>query len=130
MCAPLHDLHGGKIVVFITWHGRGWWVTWITALAMFLPMIVVRHIDGPEVDMGVSIAMLLAAVFTAGLGLYWNRGVTFDASAQEHSLFGIPMQLWALPMLLFAILLGTGTITTAEPPRAPRQEIPLTRPGR
>ena len=86
----------------------------ITAIAMFLPMFVVRHIDGPEVDLGVSVAMGLAAVVTAALGLFWNRGVTFAAAAQDNSLFGIPVQIWALPMALFSLLLGTGIITTAE----------------
>ncbi|WP_102958066.1 hypothetical protein [Mangrovicella endophytica] len=102
--------------MLIAWSGRGWWVTWITALAMFLPMIVLRQVDGPEIDRGVAIAMTIAAITTIVLGLRFNRGGTFDTSARAHSLWGIPMQLWAVPMALFAILLGTGTITTAEEP--------------
>lgn len=102
--------------MLVIWHGRGWWITWIALLAMVLPMIVLRQIDGPEIDRGVSITMGLAAAATFLLGLRWNRGTTFNAEAREHSLMGIPMQLWALPMILFAILLGTGVITTAETP--------------
>ncbi len=103
--------------MLIVWCGRGWWITWMTALAMFLPMIVLRQIDGPEVDRGVALTMGLTALATVWLGLRWNRGVTFDAAARDHSFYGIPMQLWALPMILFAVLLGTGVITTAETPR-------------
>lgn len=100
----------------IVWRGRGWWVTWMALLGMVLPMIVLRQIDGPEIDRGVALTMGLTALATFGLGLRWNRGVTFDAAAQEHSFYGIPLQLWALPMILFAILLATGVITTAETP--------------
>lgn len=102
--------------MLVFWHGRGHAVIFLTAAAMFLPMIVLRQVEGPEVDRGVAIAMGLAAAATIFFGLRWNRGVTFDASAREHSFWGIPMQLWALPMALFAVLLGTGTITTAETP--------------
>ena len=109
------------------WHGRGYWVVFAVTMAAFLPMVVLRRIDGPEIDRGVAIATGLAALATMGLGLRWNRGVTFDASAQDHSLWGIPMQLWALPMALFAILLGTGAITTAEEPRRGRTAPPITR---
>lgn len=102
--------------MLVVWRGRGWWVTWITLIAMVLPMIVQWRIDGPEIDRGVSITMGLAALATVWLGIRWNRGVTFDAAAQDHSFCGIPMQLWALPMILFAILLATSVITTAETP--------------
>lgn len=102
--------------MLVVWRGRGWWVTWMALLAMVLPMVVLRQVDGPEIDRGVALTMGLAALATFWLGLRWNRGVTFDAAAQDHSLWGIPLQLWALPMILFAILLGTGVITTAETP--------------
>jgi hypothetical protein len=106
--------------MLVVWRGRGAWVIWLVAIAAFLPMIVLRQIDGPEVDRGVAITMGLAALGILGLGLRWNRGATFDASAQEHSLWNIPMQLWALPVALFAVLLATGVITTAEEPRPAR----------
>ncbi|UDL94004.1 hypothetical protein LGH83_15815 [Lichenihabitans sp. PAMC28606] len=100
--------------MLVVWRGRGCWVIFLIALAAFLPIIVLWKVDGPEIDRGVAITMGLAAVMIAALGLRWNRGVTFHASAQAHSFWGIPMQLWALPTALFAILLGTGVITTAE----------------
>ena len=103
------------MVVF--WHGRGYWVIFLAAAAMFLPLIVLRQIDGPEVDRGVALVMTGAAIAVVGLGLRWNRGATFGPAARDHALWGVPMQLWALPMALFALLLGTGVITTAEEPR-------------
>ena len=112
--------------MFVIWHGRGYWVIFAAAIAAFLPIIVLRQIDGPEIDRGVAITMALAALATAWLGLLWNRGVTFSPAAQEHSLWGIPMQLWALPMALFALALGTGLITTAEEPRSRRPSAPIT----
>ena len=102
--------------MLVVWQGRGWWVTWLVALGMFLPMIVLRQVDGPEVDRGVAIAMGLLAAVTFWLGLRWNRG----SAPARHSLWGVPMQIWAAPMLLFAVLLGTGVITTAEEPRPAR----------
>lgn len=111
----------------VFWSGRGYWVVFLATLAAFVPMIVLRQVDGPEVDQGVSFAMALAAAATFGFGLRWNRGVTFGAAAQEHAMWGIPLQVWAVPLLLFAILLGSGIITTAEGPR-PRAAAP-TGPG-
>lgn len=104
--------------MLIVWRGRGYWIVFLAAVAMFLPIVLLRQIDGPEVDRGVAVTMGLSAVAALGLGLRWNQGTTFGPSAQEHSFMGIPMQLWALPMALFAILLGTGVITTAEEPRS------------
>jgi hypothetical protein len=104
------------------WRGRGWWVTWLALLAMVLPMIVLRQVDGPEVDRGVALTMGLAALATLLLGLRWNRGAA-PVEPARHSFWGLPLQLWAAPMLLFAVLLGTGTITTAEEPRADRSAV-------
>jgi hypothetical protein len=106
--------------MLVVWQGRGWWVTWLAALAMFLPIILLRQVDGPEVDRGVAITMSIAAVVTLWLGIRWNRGI----APAPHSLWGVPMQIWAFPMLLFAVLLGTGTITTAEEPRPSRAARP------
>lgn len=103
----------------VVWHGRGYWVVFLVAMAMFLPIILLRQIDGPEVDRGVACAMMVAALATLCLGVRWNAGATFSAAAREHSLFGIPVQIWALPMALFAVTLGTGVITTAEAPASP-----------
>lgn len=104
--------------MLVVWRGRGYWIIFLAAVAMFLPIVLLRQIDGPEVDRGVAVTMGLAAVAALGLGLHWNRGTTFAPSARAHSFMGIPMQLWALPMALFALLLGTGVITTAEEPRS------------
>ena len=103
------------MVVF--WSGRGYWVIFLTAAAMFLPLIVLRQVDGPEVDQAVALTMGLAALAVFGLGLRWNKGTTFGPAGRDHTLWGLPMQAWAVPMVVFAVLLGTGTITTAEPPR-------------
>lgn len=103
--------------MYMFWNGRGFWVVMIIAIAMFLPIIVLRQVDGPEIDRGVCLTMGLAAAAAFVLGLIWNRGVTFGPAAREHSFFGVPVQLWALPMALFAALLGMGVITTAEEPR-------------
>lgn len=103
--------------MYMFWRGRGYWVVFLAAAAMFLPLIVLRQVDGPEVDRGVCLTMSLAALAALGLGLLWNRGRTFVPQARDHSFWGVPVQLWALPMALFAILLGTGAITTAEEPR-------------
>ena len=103
----------------VVWHGRGYWVIFLAALAMFLPIILLRQVDGPEVDRGVAVAMGVAAIATLWLGVRWNAGATFSAAARNHSLFGIPVQLWALPMVLFATALGSGIITTAEGPASP-----------
>lgn len=99
--------------MFIVWRGHGWWVTWIALLAMVVPMAVVRRIDGPEVDQGVSLAMAVAAAATLLIGLRLNRG----RGPAAHSFWGLPFQFWAVPMLVFSVLLGSGTITTAEAPR-------------
>jgi len=109
--------------MLIFWRGRGWWITWIALLAMVLPMILLRQIDGPAIDRGVSLSMGLAAIATLLLGLRFNRGGQRGAPA-EHSFWGLPMQVWAAPMLVFAVLLGTGTITTAEEPRTPGAHAP------
>lgn len=106
--------------MIVVWRGRGWWITWIVLFAMVLPMLVLRQIDGPAIDRGVTITMGVAALATTLLGLRFNRGLTFSPSAQEHSLWGVPMQLWAVPMALFALALGSGLITTAEDPRSTR----------
>ena len=112
--------------MYVIWTGRAHWVFFLTAIAMFLPLILLRKIDGPEVDRAVAITMGLAALTVGILGLRWNQGVTFRPEARRHAVWGIPMQLWALPMALFAILLATGTITTAEEP-APGRDRASTR---
>jgi hypothetical protein len=112
--------------MLVIWNGRGAWVIWLVAIAAFLPLILLRQIEGPEVDRAVAITMGLAAVGILALGLRWNRGATFDVSARANSLWGIPMQLWALPVALFAILLGTGVITTAEDPPVRQPAAPAT----
>ncbi|KQU05781.1 hypothetical protein ASG60_03840 [Methylobacterium sp. Leaf469] len=104
--------------MIVFWTGRGYWVVFFVALAMFLPLIVLRQVDGPEVDRAVCLTMSLAALAVLGLGLRWNRGTTFGPAGRDHAFWGLPMQVWAVPMLVFAALLGTGTITTAEAPRA------------
>ncbi|MBR0664961.1 hypothetical protein GXW71_11410 [Roseomonas hellenica] len=109
--------------MWIFWAGRGWCAPCLLALGMFLPMIVLRQIDGPEVDRGVGLAVGLAALVIAWLGLRWNRGGKPSEPAR-HSFWGLPLQFWAIPMLVFAILLGTHVITTAEEPRGPRSAIP------
>ena len=106
-------------MIYIFWRGSGHWAIWLAALAMFLPLILLRQVDGPEVDRGVALAMGLAALVTLWLGLRWNRGGAPGEPAR-HSFWGVPLQIWAAPMLLFAVLLGTGTITTVEEPRASR----------
>jgi len=109
--------------VFLFWRGRGWWVTWIVALALFAPMLLLQQVDGPAVDRGVALSTALAALAVAGLGLRMNRGGGRGEPAR-HSFWGVPLQFWALPLLLFSALLATGTITTAEEPpptwRSPR----------
>jgi hypothetical protein len=110
--------------VIFFWKGRGWWVTWLLALGMFLPMILLRQVDGPEVDQGVGLAVGLAALLTGWLGLRWNRGGQPGTPAQ-HSFYGVPLQFWAVPMLVFAILLGTHVITTAEEAPQPRAAAPV-----
>jgi hypothetical protein len=112
--------------MLIVWRGRGYWVIFAIAIAAFMPLIVLRQIEGPEIDRAVAITMGLAGLAVGGLGLRWNRGVTFSPVAQENSLWGIPMQLWALPILLFALALGTGLITTAEEPRSNLSAAPIT----
>ena len=100
-------------MIFVFWRGRGYWAVFLVTAAMFLPMIVLRQVDGPAVDRGVAAAMALAAAAVAWLGYRWNQTQSPGLPA-EHSFWGLPMQYWALPMLVFALLLGTGTITTAE----------------
>lgn len=103
--------------MLIFWTGRGWCVTWLLAMGMVLPMIFLRQIEGPAVDEGVGLAVGLAALLTFWLGLRWNRGGKPGEPAR-HAFWGLPLQYWAIPMLIFAILLGTHVITTAEEPRA------------
>jgi len=105
--------------MIIFWQGRGFWVPIITAAAMFLPIVVLRQVDGPEVDRGVCLTFAVAAALTVWLGLRWNRGRA-PGQPVGHSFWGVPVQLWALPMILFSVLLGTGTITTAEESPRPR----------
>ena len=102
--------------MLIFWQGRGWWVTWIARAAMVVPLLVAREVDGPAVDRGVTLSMALAAALTVWLGLRLNRGGAPGRPA-AHSFWGLPLQYWAVPMLVLAVLLGTGTITTAEEPR-------------
>ncbi|MBP0494246.1 hypothetical protein [Roseomonas indoligenes] len=111
--------------MIVFWQGRGHWVIFLAALAMFLPLIVLRQVDGPEVDRAVAVTMGLAGIATLVLGLRWNRG-----GPTQHSFWGIPLQIWAAPMLLFAVLLGTGTITTAEEPDGERPARVVTEGGR
>ncbi len=110
--------------MFLFWSGRGWWVTWLILLGMVLPMLVLRQVDGPEVDRGVGLAMGLSAAVTFVLGRRWNRRRAPGEPA-PHSFWGLPLHLWAVPMLIFAVLLGTGTITTAEEPRPRRVAVPV-----
>ncbi|MDB5415518.1 MAG: hypothetical protein JWR10_3853 [Rubritepida sp.] len=105
-------------MIFFFWMGRGWVAPCLLALGMFAPMIVLRQIDGPEVDVGVGLSVGLVAVVIFCLGLRWNRTRTPGEPAR-HSFFGLPLQYWAVPMLIFAGLLGTHVITTAEEPRRP-----------
>ncbi|MCR0984445.1 hypothetical protein [Roseomonas populi] len=111
--------------MILFWNGRGYWVVFLAALAMFLPLIVLRQVDGPEVDRGVALTMGLAGIATLLLGLRLNQG-----GPTRHSFWGIPMQVWAAPMLLFAVLLATGTITTAEEPGGERPARFVTEGGR
>ncbi|MFT8246123.1 hypothetical protein [Roseomonas sp. BN140053] len=114
-------------MIFATWRGRGWLVILLVAAAMVLPMLVLRQIDGPAVDRGVGLAMGIAALAALLLGLRWNRGGAPGQPA-EHALWGLPVQVWALPMLVFAALLGTRVIITEEEPRRPpipREAPPL-----
>ncbi|KQP04866.1 hypothetical protein ASF28_18725 [Methylobacterium sp. Leaf99] len=104
--------------MIVFWNGRGCWVAFLAAAAMLLPLIVLRQVDGPEVDRAVCLTMSLAALAVLVLGLRWNHGTTFGPAGRDHAFWGLPMQVWAVPMLVFAVLLGTGTITTAEAPRA------------
>ena len=104
--------------MIVFWNGRGYWVVLLVAAAMFLPLIVLRQVDGPEVDRAVGLTMSLAALAVLGLGWRWNHGTTFGPAGRDHAFWGLPMQVWAVPMIVFAVLLGTGTITTAEAPRA------------
>jgi hypothetical protein len=108
--------------MYVFWHGRGYWVVCLAALGMFLPMIVLRQVDGPDADQDVALALGLIAVVIFVLGLRWNRGGAQGAPAR-HSFWGLPMQIWASPMLLFALLLGTRLITSAEEPRPARGAI-------
>ena len=102
--------------MLIFWEGRGWWITWIAALAMFGPIVALRQVDGPEIDRAVAVTMAVAGTVTLVLGVLWNR------NGARHSFWGLPMPVWAAPMLLFAALLGTGTITTAEEAPPARRE--------
>jgi len=103
--------------MIVFWSGRGYWAVLLVAAAMFLPLVVLRQVDGPEVDRAVGLSMGLAALVVLGLGLRWNHGTTFGPAGRDHAFWGLPMQVWAVPMIVFAVLLGTGTITTAEAPR-------------
>jgi drug/metabolite transporter (DMT)-like permease len=97
------------------WGGRGIWLPIMVAVAMFLPIIVLRQVDGPEIDHGVGITMAIAAVIVFALGWRWNEATPRGERA-HHSFMGLPLQYWAVPMLIFAVLLGTRTITTEETP--------------
>ena len=112
-------------MISLVWRGRGYWVILLAAAAVLLPMIIVRQVEGPAADRAIGIAMGLAGAATLWLGLRWNRARAPGAPA-EHSFWGVPVQVWALPMLVFALLLGTRTITTGEAPRPSRStEAPL-----
>jgi hypothetical protein len=105
-------------MIWVFWRGKGYWVIFILAAAMFAPMIGLRQIDGPEIDYGVGIAMGLAAIVTFIAGYRLNRR-TPKGEPAGHSFWGLPFQYWAVPMLIFGGLLGTRTITTEETPRSP-----------
>nr|WP_314261769.1 hypothetical protein [uncultured Devosia sp.] len=105
-------------MITLAWRGRGFWIPILVALGMFTPIIVLRQIDGPAIDYGVGITMGIAALITAISGFWLNRLTPKDEPAL-HSFWRVPFQYWALPMLVFAVLLGTRTITTAESPPPP-----------
>ena len=93
--------------------GRGPWVPIIGFAAMVLPIIAFRQIDGEPIDNGVAVTMTIAAIVTFVLGRRWNRA-TPAGSPALHSFMGLPFQYWAVPMVIFALLLGTGVLNTAE----------------
>lgn len=105
----------GESMILVAWQGKGAWIPIIVAIACFTPILVLRQIDGPAVDHGVGITMGLAAIITFILGLRLNSGLPKGEPA-PHAFCSVPFQYWAVPMLVFAILLGTRTITTEEPP--------------
>lgn len=99
----------------VWWEGKGYWVIFLVALAMLAPMIILQQVDGPAIDYGVATAMTIAAVIILILGFWLNRQ-TLKGHRSAHAFFFIPVQYWAVPMLIFAALLGTRTITTEESP--------------
>lgn len=105
-------------MIMVFWRGRGFLVPMLIALAMFAPMIALRQIDGPDIDHGVGLTMGVMAVVTFILGWRFNRE-TPKGEAAWHSFMRLPLHYWAVPMLIFAVLLGTRTITTEE--GGPRQ---------
>ena len=105
-------------MLLIYLRGRGFLVPFLIAFAMFAPMIALRQIDGPEIDHGVGLTMGVMAVIVFILGWRFNRE-TPKGERAWHSFMFVPMHYWAVPMLIFAVLLGTRTITTEE--SGPRQ---------
>lgn len=103
--------------MMLAWRGRGFWIPLLIAMAMFTPIILLRQVDGPAIDYGVGITMGIAAVITAITGFWLNR-LTPKGEPALHSFCRVPFQYWAVPMLIFALLLGTRTITTEEGPQA------------
>lgn len=109
-------------MILFGWQGRGLWVPIIAALAMFIPLIVLRQVDGEQVDAGVTITMAIAAVVTFVLGLVWNRP-TPEGEPARHAFCRIPVQYWAVPMAVFSLLLGTGILNTAEEQPAAQADV-------
>lgn len=106
-------------MILFGWQGRGFWVPIIAAIAMFTPLIILRQVDGEQVDVGVAITMAIAGVVTLALGFIWNRP-TPKGEPALHAFCRIPMQYWAVPMLVFSLLLATGILNTAEESPAPQ----------
>ncbi|HEY4202586.1 MAG TPA: hypothetical protein VGM83_18705 [Devosiaceae bacterium] len=102
-------------MILVAWQGKGFWVPIIVAIALFAPILALRQIDGPAIDHGVGITMGLAAIITFIMGFGLNRSGPKGQPA-AHSFCRVPFQYWAVPMLVFAILLGTRIITTEEAP--------------
>lgn len=106
------------MIFFINWRGKGIFLPILLAIAMFAPIIALRQIDGPEIDHAVGITMGVMAIVVFIWGWRLNHP-SVKGEPAAHSFFRIPLHFWAVPMLVFAVLLGTRVITTEEGPRRP-----------